>query len=111
MRSIAYDKLTINDKINKNEELTTSINEIFAIAENYPELKANQNYSELATQLIKVEDEIANSRKYYNAVVKKLNTNIEMFPNNIIAKICRFKRASMFTTNENEKNNIKIERD
>ena len=80
-----------------------------AVAESYPDLKASQNFSDLIHQLSKIEDEIANSRKYYNAVVRNLNTKVEMFPSNIIAKIFNFELQKMFEANEDEKNNVKVE--
>lgn len=80
-----------------------------AIVEGNPELKASQNISDLAHQLSTIEDEIANSRKYYNAVVRKLNIKIGMFPSNIVAKMFNFKSQKMFEASENERNNVKVE--
>lgn len=109
LRNLSYDKMSITDKIDTNQQLTTGLSNIMAIAENYPNLKASQNFSDLSSQLSKIEDEIANSRKYYNAVVRNLNTKIEMFPSNIIAKIFNFKTAKMFEADTNEKENVKVE--
>ena len=80
-----------------------------AVAENYPDLKASQNFSDLTHQLSTIEDEIANSRKYYNAVVRNLNTKVEMFPSNIIAKMFNFKLSKMFEASDDERNNVKVE--
>ena len=80
-----------------------------AVAENYPNLKASQNFLDLSNQLSKIEDEIANSRKYYNAVVKNLNIKVEMFPSNIVAKMFNFKLSKMFEADTNEKDNVKVE--
>jgi LemA protein len=109
LRNLSYDKLSILDKINTNEQLTSDLSKLLAVAENYPDLKANQNFLELSTNLTRIEDEIANSRKYYNAVVRKLNTQIQMFPSNVVAKIFRFKLTKMFEIDASEKNNVKVE--
>lgn len=109
LRNLSYDKMSVTDKIDTNQQLATGLSNIMAIAENYPNLKASQNFSDLSNQLSKIEDEIANSRKYYNAVVRNLNTKIEMFPSNIIAKIFNFKIAKMFEADTNEKDNVKVE--
>jgi len=108
LRRNGYDNLSLRDKINANIKLYDEISKILMVSENYPELKANEGFLDLAQKLTKVEDEIANSRKYYNAVVKKLNTKIEMFPSNIIASIFKFKQADMFSIDENERKNISV---
>ena len=75
----------------------------------YPELKANENYLDLSNKLTEIEEDIANSRKYYNGSVRIYNNKVEMFPSNIIAKIFGFKSEKMFGISEDEKQNIKIE--
>ena len=62
LRNLSYDKMSVTDKINTNQQLATGLSNIMAIAENYPNLKASQNFSDLSNQLSKIEDEIANSR-------------------------------------------------
>ena len=109
LRNISYDKMSSSDKIDTNQHLTNVLSQIMAIGENYPELKASQNFSELAHQLSSIEDEIANSRKYYNAVVRNMNTKVEMFPSNIIAKMFNFKLSKMFEAKEDEKNNVGVD--
>lgn len=109
LRNLSYDKMSLADKIDTNQELTSGLLKIMTAAENYPDLKASQNFLDLSNKLSKIEDEIANSRKYYNAVVKNLNTKIEMFPSNLIAKIFNFKLSKMFEADVSEKNNIKVE--
>lgn len=109
LRKNAYDNMTINKKINVNEQLTLGISKIMAISENYPELKASENFLQLSRNLTKIEDEIANSRKYYNGTVRILNNKILMFPSNIVANIFGFKQANMFEANSEEKNNVKVD--
>lgn len=108
LRSSSYDELTIDNKIDINEELSKCLSNIFAVSENYPELKANELYTNLSNNLISIEDEIANSRKYYNGTVRNFNNKIQMFPNNILAKLFGFKEFKMFEANAEEKNNVGV---
>ena len=108
LRNSSYDELTMDNKININEELSKCLSNIFAVSENYPELKANELYANLSSNLISIEDEIANSRKYYNGTVRNFNNKIQMFPNNILAKLFRFKEFKMFEANAEEKNNVGV---
>ena len=108
IRSSPYDKMSQSDKIDINEKLAAGMPKLFAVAEQYPDLKASQSFLNLSAQLSRIEDEIAQSRKYYNAVVKKMNTFVEMFPSNIIAGIFGFKCSKMFEAQEEEKANVKV---
>ena len=108
LRSSSYDELTMDNKININEDLSRCLSNIFAVSENYPELKANELYTNLSNNLISIGDEIANSRKYYNGTVRNFNNKIQMFPNNILAKLFRFKEFKMFEANAEEKNNVGV---
>ena len=96
LRNGAYDSMSHEEKINANQELSRGITKIMALAENYPELKANTNFTDLSNQLSKVEEDIANARKYYNAVVRRFNDKVEMFPSNLVAKMFVFKLEKMF---------------
>lgn len=109
LRTSIYDSMSINKKINVNEQLTQTLSRIMAISENYPDLKASQNFIELSQNLIQIEDEIANSRKYYNGTVRIFNNKIQMFPNNVIAKLFGFRSANMFEVSAEEKNNVKVD--
>ena len=80
-----------------------------ALKEAYPELKANESFKNLSTELKKIEDDIANSRKYYNAVVRVYNNKVEMFPNSLIAKIFGYHSKKMFEANNEERKNVKVE--
>lgn len=109
LRNNSYDKMNINDKVDINNKLSQGVSKIMAIAEAYPDLKANENYKDLSSQLTKVEDDIANARKYYNGTVKNYNNKVQIFPSNIVAKILGYKAKNMFKANENERENVKIE--
>ena len=109
LRNSTYESMSTNEKVEVNNKLSQEINKLMAIAESYPDLKASENFKDLSQQLTKVEEDIANSRKYYNGVVKKFNDKVQMFPSNIIAKILGYKEQKMFEINENERENIKVE--
>ncbi len=109
LRANAYESMKIDKKINVNEQLTQGLSKIMAISENYPDLKSSQNFIELSHNLTKIEDEIANSRKYYNGTVRIFNNKIQMFPSNIIANLFGFHSANMFEANAEEKNNVKVD--
>lgn len=109
-RNMAQNATTIEDKIKGENMLTGTLKTLFAIAEAYPDLKANENFMDLQRQLQKVEEDIANARKYYNAVVREFNTQVESFPSNIIAGIFKFVRKPMFEVNEeSERENVKVQ--
>lgn len=109
LRSDSYDSMTSNKKIAANKELAQGIAKIMAIAENYPGLKASRSFIQLSGELSKIEDEIANSRKYYNATVRNFNNKVQMFPSNIIARMFNFNSVDMFEAAEEEKINVKVE--
>ena len=109
LRNSTYDKMSTNEKVDLNNKLSQGINKLMAIVEAYPNLKANENFKYLSKQLTKVEDDIANSRKYYNGTVRLMNNKVQMFPSNIVAVILGFKEQKMFEANEFEKINIKVE--
>lgn len=108
IRNGAYDKMSNAEKIKANKELSKGIAKIMALAELYPDLKANENFKDLSIQLTKVEDEIANSRKYYNGTVREYNNKVQMFPSNIVAMILGYKTKEMFAVNEEERQNVKV---
>ena len=104
----SYDKLSNDEKLKTNVQVTSELNRLMVIAEKYPDLKANENFLSLQKSLTSVEDEIAQSRKYYNATVREYNNKVEMVPSNIIAKIIGYKTKEMFEIEDDEKNNIKV---
>lgn len=76
--------------------LTRALRQLFALAESYPELKANQNFLELQSELSALEEVIQKARRYYNAVVRDLNTRIEIFPASLVAQMTGFTRKDYF---------------
>ncbi len=76
--------------------LTGTLKSLFALSEAYPDLKANQNFLDLQNQLKSIETEIASARRYYNGTVKELNTKIDVFPSNIVARRMRLEKRKYF---------------
>ena len=109
LRNSTYDKMSDDEKIKTNEQLSSGISKIMVLAEAYPDLKANENFKNLSKELSKVEDDIANSRKYYNGVVRIYNNKVEMFPSNIFARLFGYKSKSMFEASANERENVKVD--
>lgn len=95
-RNMAMNSQNMEDKVNGENMITSSLKSIFALAESYPDLKANENFNDLQNKLNRMEDEIASSRKYYNAVVKEFNTKTMQFPSNIIANMFNFTPKPFF---------------
>ncbi len=107
-RNMAINATNITEKAEAENFLTGTLKSLFALSENYPELKANQNFLKLQDSLTEIEDYIQNARRYYNAVVRDLNTKIETFPSNIIANIFNFKKRDYFEISEKEKEAVKV---
>src|SRR6266508_6656923 len=89
-RSQAMQAATPADKAEAENQLTGALKSLFAVAENYPELKASEEFTQLQGSLSQTEDSIQNARRYYNAVVRDLNTKIQSFPTNLLAGMFGF---------------------
>lgn len=99
-----------DDKIWASNMLTSALWKIFALAESYPDLKANENFSKLQMELSDIENKLAAARRFFNSATTEFNTYIELFPANIIAWMFNFKRAELFEVwSEEEKQNVKVE--
>lgn len=98
-----------DSKIKASKELSNGISKIFALAENYPELKANTNFLDLQNQLKDVEEKISYARQFYNDSVLMYNNKIEMFPSNLVAGMFHFKKESFFEAEVQEKENVKVQ--
>ena len=90
------------NKMAAENQLSQTLKSLFAVAENYPELKANQNFLQLQTELVDTEDKIQAARRFYNGNVRDYNITIQTFPSNIIAGIFAFKAEPLFETSEPE---------
>lgn len=108
LRNLDYDKMTSNEKIKANGEINSCISKLLMIAENYPELKANENFLKLSDELTQIENDIANSRKYYNGCVRQFNNTVEIFPNNIFARIFGYSSKKWFEATDDERENVRV---
>lgn len=108
IRNINYDSLSFKEKLNTSTKINNDINKLMMLAENYPYLKANDNYLKLSEELTSIENDIANARKYYNGCVRQFNNKVEMFPNNILAKIFGYTSKKWFEAKDLERENIKL---
>jgi LemA protein len=101
-RAAAMDAGGIEEKGRAENMLSGALKSLFAVAEAYPDLKANQNFLELQRELSDTENKIQASRRFYNTNVRDLNTAIQSFPGNIIANIFRFEEREFFELTESE---------
>jgi LemA protein len=99
-RSQAMQATTPADKAVAENQLSGALKSLFAVAENYPELKASEEFTQLQGSLNQTEDTIQNARRYYNAVVRDLNTKVQSFPSNIIAGMFGFQARQFFEVTE-----------
>jgi len=95
-RTMAMRSLSPAEKAKAENILTETLKSLFAVAEAYPELKANTNFQQLQSQLKELEDNIEYARRYYNAVVRDYNIQIESIPSNVVASLFRFEREEFF---------------
>jgi LemA protein len=107
-RSMAMQANTPEEKAKAENMLTSTLKSLFAVAENYPELKANQNFMDLQATLKEIEEHIQMSRRYYNGTVRDFNTKLQVFPNNIIAGMLGFKNREFFEIEDEERKNVKV---
>ena len=108
MRTKAMSAGTLEEKMSYEKELSGAITQLFAVAENYPELKANENFKELQTSLKDLEDNIQKSRRFYNGTVRDFNSMIAVFPNNLVAGMFGYNDMPFFEASDEEKENVKI---
>lgn len=100
---------TTSDKIKADGEMSQALGRLFAVAESYPELKANINFMDLQSNLKETEDKIQYSRQFYNDSVLTYKNKLEVFPTNIVASLFGFKPEAFFEIAETEKENPKVQ--
>ena len=101
---------SVGEKAKLDGELSGALKTIMAVSENYPDLKANTNFSELSEELRNTENKISFSRQFYNDSVTMYNTKLELFPSNIVANIFNFKSRELFVTENDEvRKNVKVD--
>ena len=96
LRAQSMSAQKVGDKGRLEGMLSRSLANVFAVAEGYPDLKANQNFVELQKQLTEIEEQIQMARRYYNGTVRNLNIQVESFPSNMVAAIFSFTKADFF---------------
>lgn len=107
-RTNAMSQDTVAGKTQAEQKLTGALNSFFAVAENYPELKASENFKQLQEQLAALENDIQSARRYYNASVREFNNAIQVFPSSLIAEAFKFKASEFFDVDASEKDNVKV---
>jgi LemA protein len=109
--AMAAGNSSIEEQAKSENILSGTLKSLFALSENYPDLKANVNFLELQRELVDTENKIQASRRFYNSNVLAFNTKIELFPSNLIANIFNFEKQKFFELGENEqeaKNPVKV---
>ncbi len=101
---------TVHEKSELDNELSGALRTIMAVSENYPDLKANENFSQLQEELQNTENKISFSRQFYNDTTTKYNTKLELFPSNVIAGMFGFKSEELFEAESDEaRKNVKVD--
>lgn len=101
---------SVKDKAELDNQLSSALKTIMAVSENYPDLKANQNFMQLSEELRNTENKIAFSRQFYNDTATMYNTKLQVFPSNIIAGMFNFTPSDLFKTDTDEaRQNVKVD--
>jgi len=109
LRTASMNASSVEQKGQLENQLSGVLKTLFAVAEAYPELKANTNFLDLQSQLSTIENEIQGARRYYNGTVRDYNTKIMVVPNNLIAGVLGFKAREFFAAEEEAKANVKVD--
>ena len=107
-RSALINAETPKEKAEANNQLSSALKSIFAVAEAYPQLRANENFKDLQRQLEDTEDKIAYSRQFYNSNVLEYNTKVKVFPANLVANLFNFKLEEFFEAGEEERKKVEV---
>ncbi|WP_424353639.1 LemA family protein [Methanosarcina mazei] len=99
----------VNETAEASNYLSSTLRSLFAVAENYPDLKANQNFLQLQKDLMDTENKIAYARQFYNDTVMKYNISIQTIPKNIVASLSGFGKKDLFETPQAERETPKVE--
>ena len=107
-RNAVANASTKEEEMKANGELSGVLNRLFALAEAYPELKANENFMSLQNDLKESEDKISMMRQFYNDTVLSYNNKVQTIPSNIVANLCHFKEETFFQVDENDRETPKV---
>lgn len=108
-RAMVADAGSMEERAQADNMLSGTLKTLFAVAESYPELKANENFMQLHADLKALEDNLQKSRRYYNATVKDYNMKVQMFPGNLIAGVFNFMVKEYFEAAGEERENVKVD--
>ena len=108
MRAALMSAKGAEEKAEANNQLTQTLKSLFAVAENYPALRASENFKELQEEIEDTENKIAYSRQFYNSNVLDYNTKLQVFPNVLFARLLNFKSAEFFGATEEERKAVKV---
>lgn len=109
LRSAAMKTDSVEEKGVIENQLSSTLKTLFAVAENYPQLKADSNFLDLQKTLQTIEEEIQGARRYYNGAVREFNLKLQVFPNNILGGLLGFKAREFFEADESERENVKVD--
>ncbi len=107
-RNMAMNATSMVDKNEANNAFSSTLKSLFALSEAYPDLKANQGFLDLQAQLQKIEEQLLGARKYYNAIIKQLNTICEVFPSSIIASMAHFSKKPYLEIEEEARARVEV---
>ncbi len=107
-RSALMGATGVKEKAQADNMLTGALKSLFAVAENYPTLRATENFQQLQKELSDTEDKVAYSRQFYNNVVMEFNTKIALFPNSVLAGMMGYTAEEFFQANEAERKNVEV---
>lgn len=107
-RNVALNANSVEEKDLANKGLASALKSVFALAESYPDLKANEGFTKLQSQLADIEEKILQARKYYNAVIREFNNMIEVFPSSIVANMMHQEKRVYLENTDSERENVKI---
>ncbi|MDD3822131.1 MAG: LemA family protein [Sphaerochaetaceae bacterium] len=107
-RNKAMSATTLTEKNEASNAFSSTLKSLFALSESYPDLKANQGFLDLQSQLQKIEEELLHARKYYNAVINDINTMVQTIPSSIVASIAHFAKLPYLTIADEERSQVNV---
>ena len=108
-RTMNYSDMSMKDKLDADKIMADGVGKLVALGESYPKLMASESFTNLAKELINLENEISKSRKYYNSRVRLYNAKIEQFPNTLFAGAMGFDKCEMFAAQDNVRINVRVD--
>lgn len=104
----ARNRASGKDRVSAENEISGVLGHLFAVAESYPDLKANQNFLDLQRQLSRIEEELRNARKYFNAIVREYNDKIMVFPSSLIASAFHFAKRDYYEVDDEDRKRVEV---